>query len=172
MSQPTGPQGNEGQQHDRDQNMAPQQGGGQFQNNQNFGGYPQQGHQGQQWGQQGYAPSAYSAPQPGYGQPQFAQSEPSAFGALFSTNFAQRFTAPLAKLVMLLGIIAAGIFAGYGLFEFITLLTSGYEPGAMAIITAIIHLAFRLSLAFVLLGLLRVVLEYFVNEEKGSSANK
>lgn len=133
---------------------------GQQFNNQQYGGQPQ--------GQQGYAPSAYSAPQPGYGQPQF-QNEPSAFGSLFSTNFDNKVTAPLAKLVMLLGVIAFGIFAGYALFDMLAVVTADHAP-AMVIITGIINFIYRVAIAFVLLGVLRILLEYFVDADKKGTA--
>lgn len=150
------------------------------------------GPQGQNFGQnyqhnnppEGYAPSAYSAPQPGqpgYGQqPGYAHQpgfggpggfpqQQGGFASLFSTNFAQRATPGLVKILMLLGIVAFGIFAGYALFDLLTLLTAGNEyasPGAMTIVTGIIHFAYRVAIGLVLLGLLRVILEYVNRSDK------
>lgn len=126
--------------------------------------------------QEGYAPSAYSAPQPGYGQqsfgqPSFGPQQSSGFGALFSTSFASRATSSLLKSLMLMGIIAFGIYAGYALFEFISIIASDYGPGAMTIITEIIHLAFRVSIGLVLLGLLRISLEFFGEQDKKADSN-
>lgn len=140
------------------------------------------GPQGQNFGQnnnqqnnppQGYAPSAYSASQPGQqpgqpgGYPQGGfQPQPSGFAALFSTNFGMRATGSLIKIIMLLGIVAFGIFAGYALFELLTILTADYGPGGMGIVTSIIHFAYRVAIGMVLLGLLRVILEHFSREDK------
>jgi len=118
--------------------------------------------------QENFAPSAYSAPQPGMGgYPQGGfQNQPSGVAALFSTNFAMRATGSLVKFIMLLGIVAFGIFAGYALFDLLTILTADYGPGGMGIVTAIIHFAYRVAIAMVLLGLLRVILEHFARDDK------
>ncbi|MEZ7898872.1 MAG: hypothetical protein QMB98_08675 [Flaviflexus sp.] len=127
--------------------------------------------------QEGYAPSAYSAPQPGYGQqqsygqPAFGPQQTGGFGALFSTNFATRATSSLLKNVMLLGIVAFGIFAGYALFDLIALLAADYGPGAMGIIAAIIQFVFRVAFGLVLLGVLRISLEYFGEQDKKADSN-
>ncbi|MBM9432790.1 hypothetical protein [Flaviflexus equikiangi] len=144
----------------------------------------------------GYAPSAYSAPQPGYGQqpygqqpgygqygqqpgqqPGFGQPGPHGFpgagvrpqsglAAVFSTNFASRATSSLVSIIMLLGVVAFGIFAGYALFDLLTYVTADYGPGGMAIVTLIIQFAYRIAIGLVLLGLLRVILEYVNREDK------
>ncbi|WP_054952279.1 hypothetical protein [Flaviflexus massiliensis] len=134
--------------------------------------------------QEGYAPSAYSAPQPGYGQqqapygqqqsfgqPSFGPQQSSGFGALFSTSFASRATSSLLKNLMLVGIIAFGIYAGYALFDLISIIASDYGPGAMTIIAEIIHFAFRVSIGLVLLGLLRISLEFFGEQDKKADSN-
>lgn len=123
--------------------------------------------------QDGYAPSAYSAPQPGYGQQQPYGQQPGGFGqqsggfgALFSTSFATRATPTLVKNIMLLALVAFGIFAGYALFDLLTIITADYGPGAMGIITEIIHFAYRIAIGMVLLGLVRVFLEHVNKEDK------
>lgn len=155
--------------------MSQQPGGPQ---GQNFG----QNNQQQNNPQGGHSPSAYSAPQPGQpgqprppgqpgqagmgGYPQGAFQQPNGMAALFSTNFGMRATSSLVKLIMLLGVIAFGIYAGYALFDLLTLLTADYGPGGIGIVTAIIHFAYRVAIAMVLLGLLRIILEYFSREDK------
>lgn len=126
--------------------------------------------------QDGHAPSAYSAPQPGQqgqpgpgmgGYPQGGfQQQPSGFAAMFSTNFGMRATGSLIKIIMLMGVVAFGIFAGYALFDLLSILTADYGPGGMFMVTAIIQFAYRVAIAMVLLGLLRVILEYFSREDK------
>ncbi|AZN29522.1 hypothetical protein EJO69_03765 [Flaviflexus salsibiostraticola] len=134
------------------------------------------------------APSAYSAPQPGqpgmqpgqpplgqphpyghgYGQPSGygAPHQPSGFVSLFSTSFPHRGPQSLLSIVMLLGIVAFGIFGGYALFDLLTILTADYGPSAMGIVTSILRFAFRVAIGLVLLGLLRVILEHVARTDK------
>ena len=135
-------------------------------NNQPYGQQPQ--------GQPGYAPSAYSAPQPGYGQPYPNQG--GGFGGLFKTDFGSRVTSSVASTVMLLALVAFGIYAGYALFDLIGYFVDGPlglggDASAMGIITALLYFAFRLVVAVVLLGLTRVALEFFVADERKGNAN-
>ncbi|WP_182354029.1 hypothetical protein [Flaviflexus huanghaiensis] len=108
--------------------------------------------------------------QPGYGYGYGSQAgygtQPSGFVALFSTNFPHRGPQSLLRIVMLLGIIAFGIYAGYALFDLLTILTADYGPGAMGIVTAILSFAFRVAFGLVLLGLLRVILEHDSRSDK------
>lgn len=138
-------------------------------NNQPYGQQPQ----GQPQGQQGFAPSAYSAPQPGYGHP----NQGGGFGGLFKTDFGSRITSSVASTIMLLALVAFGIFAGYALFDLIAYFVDGpmglgADASAMGIMTALLNFAFRVAIAFVLLGLTRVTLEYFVAEERKGGAAK
>lgn len=72
---------------------------------------------------------------------------------------------------MLLGIVAFGIYAGYALFDLIALLAADYGPGAMGIIAAIIQFVFRVAFGLVLLGVLRISLEYFGEQDKKADSN-
>ena len=78
-----------------------------------YGADPQAGggFQQQQPSQQGWAPSAYSAPAPGqegygYAPQGYPQAQPSGFGTLFSLDFSVKRAHVVAKLVQILAIVA------------------------------------------------------------------
>lgn len=132
--------------------------------------YPPQPQQPQQPQQGQFAPSAYSAPQPGYGYyggQQQVQAGPG-FGTMFSPNFAQKGGRALAKIVMLLTIIAFGIFAAYQLFDLIDTLTIDGLPG-MRIVTALVHFLYAIAKGLVVLGLIRLVLERVPEEDNSDN---
>ena len=96
-----------------------------------YGADPQAGggFQQQQPSQQGWAPSAYSAPAPGqegygYAPQGYPQAQPSGFGTLFSLDFSVKRAHVVAKLVQILAIVAGMSFAVWGLFEFIAVAAS------------------------------------------------
>lgn len=126
-----------------------------------------QGQQYQQPQQGQFAPSAHSAPQMAYGyaaQPQ----QPSGFATMFSWNFASKGGRSLAKIVMMLAIVAFGIFGVYQLFSLIEVMTADYSSG-MQITTGIFHFVYAMAKALVVLGGIRLLLERVPAED--NSAN-
>ncbi|MDO5724156.1 MAG: hypothetical protein Q4P33_07155 [Flaviflexus sp.] len=135
----------------------PQQFQGQPQQYQQFQGQAYQQPQGQ------YAPSAHSAPQMAYGYAPQSQ-KPSAIATMFSPSFATKGGQGLAKIVMLLAIVAFGIFAAYQLFALIDLLSLDGQRG-MRIVSALFGFVFEISKALVVLGGIRLLLERVPSED-------
>lgn len=170
---------------------------GQNQGQQGFGqqGYGQQGYGQQGYGQQGYNPQGgqgYGQPQgtqqgfgqpgygpqggqQGYGQPgygpqggqPYGQPQSSAFGSMFSLDFGQRFTQPLAKIVMLVALVVGISMMVAGLWDFISIFMNEYaDPGFGMIMQYLIHAVVAIAKGFLIIGGTRILLEYFVNRDK------
>ena len=129
-----------------------------------YGADPQAGggFQQQQPSQQGWAPSAYSAPAPGqegYGYAPQGYPQPSGFGTLFSLDFSVKRAHVVAKLVQILAIVAGMSFAVWGLFEFIAVAASEVPWGGMAIAAKLFGAVAWTAFGLFLPALSRVVVE-------------
>ena len=131
-----------------------------------YGADPQAGggFQQQQPSQQGWAPSAYSAPAPGqegygYAPQGYPQAQPSGFGTLFSLDFSVKRAHVVAKLVQILAIVAGMSFAVWGRFEFIAVAASEVPWGGMAIAAKLFGAVAWTAFGLFLPALSRVVVE-------------
>ncbi len=120
---------------------------------------------GQQW-----APSAYSAPGTGaypyaYQQP---PAQPSGFGKMFSTNFAEPIAVVIAKPIMVLVYILAGVIMTSGLIGFLGAVTSDYADTIM-ILQSIVTLAYQIVLGLFLIGATRALLDFIVHNQAKKS---
>ena len=122
---------------------------------------------------QASAPSAYSAAPAGqqlpsnvYGQAPYGYQAPrrenGGLAAFFSTDFSVVLGPKIARLVMILALVLAGVYAAASLVSFIQALSWG--GSALQVIYAFLQLGLSAALILFLLGITRIVLEHLVRK--------
>ena len=155
---------------------------------------PQGSPQPSPFGQQSQAPQGYGQPpqqqpqqpqppfgqasfgqQPGFQQPAYQPQAPAEPG-LFDTTFAKPTTPKVAKTAYLAVIVLAGAITLMGLFAAISSFSAAadyaqYGSVAGSILSGIAQLVFYPALAFAILALGRLTIEYFVETHKARQSS-
>lgn len=137
-----------------------------------FGQQPQQPQPGygQPQPQPPFGQASFNQQQPGLPQPSYPPQAPAEPG-LFDTTFAKPVTPRIAKTAYVAVIVLAGAITLMGLFAAISSFSNAaalapYGGTASAILTGIGQLVFFPALAFAILSLGRLTIEYFVETHR------